>query len=149
MKELTTDVCVIGGGPAGMAAALEAHRGGAQVVVIERDWRLGGILQQCIHDGFGLMRFGKSLTGPSYAQHFIDEIEETSIDVLLDTMVLEITPSREVWAVNSHDGMIHVQCGALILAMGCRERTAAQAGLHGYRASQGVITAGVQVKRLV
>lgn len=141
MKELTTDVCVIGGGPAGMAAALEAYRGGAQVVVIERDWRLGGILQQCIHDGFGLMRFGKSLTGPSYAQHFIDEIEETSIDVLLDTMVLEITPSHEVWAVNSHDGMIHVQCGALILAMGCRERTAAQAGLHGYR-PQGVITAG-------
>lgn len=141
MKELTADICVIGGGPAGMAAALEAYRGGSRVILIERDWRLGGILQQCVHDGFGLMRFGKSLTGPTYAQHFIDEIEKTSIEVLLDTMVLEITPSHEVWAVNSHDGMIHVQCGALILAMGCRERTAAQAGLHGYR-PQGVITAG-------
>lgn len=141
MKELTIDVAVIGGGPAGMAAALEAERLGVKVALLERNFELGGILQQCIHDGFGLQRFGVSMAGSSYAQKFIDEIEKAEMQVFLDTMVLEITEEKTIYACSSQEGMIRLQCGAIILAMGCRERTAGQILLYGHR-PQGVMTAG-------
>ena len=146
MRELSVDVAVIGGGPAGLAAALEVAHRGRSCAILERNTELGGILQQCIHDGFGLLRFGESVSGCTYAQRFIDRLEAARtdgarIEVLLDTMVLELASNREIWATNPTDGMVHVRAGAVILAMGCRERTAAQVLLHGER-PQGVITAG-------
>ncbi|MBQ6522086.1 MAG: FAD-dependent oxidoreductase, partial [Atopobiaceae bacterium] len=146
MRELSVDVAIIGGGPAGLAAALEVAHRGRSCAILERNTELGGILQQCIHDGFGLLRFGESVSGCTYAQRFIDRLEAeraggARIEVLLDTMVLELTESREIWATNPTDGMVHVRACAVILAMGCRERTAAQVLLHGER-PQGVITAG-------
>ena len=145
MRELSVDIAVIGGGPAGLAAALEAARLGKSAAIVERADELGGILMQCIHDGFGLMRFGKSMSGCAYAQRFIDELEEAraagaSIEVLLDTMVIELTADRTIWASNA-EGMVRISAGAVVLAMGCRERTAAQILLQGER-PQGVITAG-------
>jgi len=146
VRELSVDVAVIGGGPAGLAAALEVAHRGRSCTILERNTELGGILQQCIHDGFGLLRFGESVSGCTYAQRFIDRLEAARtdgarIEVLLDTMVLELAANREIWATNPTDGMVHVRAGAVILAMGCRERTAAQVLLHGER-PQGVITAG-------
>ena len=146
MRELGVDVAIIGGGPAGLAAALEVARQGRSCAILERNYELGGILQQCVHDGFGLLRFGESVSGCTYAQRFIDELEAARadgarIEVLLDTMVLELSPAREIWATNPRDGMVHVSAGAIVLAMGCRERTAAQVLLQGER-PQGVITAG-------
>ncbi len=146
MRELSVDVAIIGGGPAGLAAALEVAHRGRSCAILERNTELGGILQQCIHDGFGLLRFGESMSGCTYAQRFIDQLEAARaegarIEVLLDTMVLELAANREIWATNPTDGMVHVRAGAVILAMGCRERTAAQVLLHGER-PQGVITAG-------
>lgn len=141
MKKINADIAVIGGGPAGMAAALEAKRLGAEkVVLLERDFELGGILPQCVHDGFGLLSYGKSMTGSGYAQKDIDEIKNTDIEVFLNTMVLELTKDRVIYACN-RDGIMEIRCGAVILAMGCRERTAGQILLHGSR-PQGVITAG-------
>jgi NADPH-dependent 2,4-dienoyl-CoA reductase/sulfur reductase-like enzyme len=142
LKKISVDIAVIGGGPAGMAAALEANRQGVEkIVILERDFELGGILPQCIHDGFGLLSYGKSMTGCGYAQKDIDEIKKTNIQVFLNTMVLEITPDKIVYACSSANGIIEISCGAIILAMGCRERTAGQILLHGYR-PQGVLTAG-------
>ncbi|HCD10228.1 MAG TPA: pyridine nucleotide-disulfide oxidoreductase, partial [Thermoanaerobacter sp.] len=103
---LNYDIVIIGGGPAGLGAAVEAYEKGVKnIVIIERDKYLGGILEQCIHNGFGLQEFKEELTGPEYAQRFIDKVEEYDINVMLETMVLEITPDRIVKAVNSKEGV--------------------------------------------
>jgi len=142
------DVAIIGGGPAGMAAALECYQNGVtDIMILERDKQLGGILQQCIHNGFGLHLFGEELTGPEYAHRYISQIEKTNIAIKLDTMVLEITPEKRIFAVNTVDGLLEIQAKAIILAMGCRERTRGALNIPGSRPS-GIFTAGT-AQRLV
>ncbi|HLQ39558.1 MAG TPA: FAD-dependent oxidoreductase [Tetragenococcus sp.] len=137
------DLIIIGGGPAGMAAAVSAYdKGVRDILIIERDHRLGGILNQCIHNGFGLHYFKEELTGPEYAERFIDLLQDTSVHVLLDTMALEITPEKQVHIVNKADGYQVLQAKSLILSMGCRERTRGAIGIPGSRPA-GIMTAGV------
>lgn len=135
------DVIVVGGGPAGLAAALEADKAGSKVLVLERDHDLGGILQQCIHNGFGLHFFGEELTGPEYAGRFIEKLNDTDIEVLTDTMVLGISPERVVSAMCASRGLLTLRAGAVVLAMGCRERTRGALNIPGSRPA-GVYTAG-------
>lgn len=136
------DVIVIGGGPAGLAAACSAcEKGAKKVLVIERDKELGGILNQCIHNGFGLHRFKEELTGPEYAGRFIKLLQETKAEVLLDTMVVEITADRRVCCINTVDGYQELKAGAVVLAMGCRERTRGAIAIPGDRPA-GIFTAG-------
>ena len=143
---MKADLVVIGGGPAGMGAALEAHRLGVKdILIIERDFSLGGILQQCIHNGFGLHLFGEELTGGEYAQRFIDGLAASGIQVLTDTMVMELE-SGCVRAVNTQ-GIFEIQAGAIILAMGCRERTRGAINIPGARPA-GIYTAGA-AQRLI
>ena len=137
-------IAIIGGGPAGLAAAVSAKQNGAErVVLIERDIRAGGILQQCIHAGFGLQYFGEELTGPEYAERFADKAAEAGIDLMTETTALEIREKTLV-CVNT-SGVVHIHFGALILAMGCRERTRANLVIPGSRPS-GVYTAGTAQK---
>jgi thioredoxin reductase len=147
MKRYKADVVVIGGGSAGMAAAIEVKKAGLDVLIIERDYELGGILLQCIHVGFGLHEFGEELTGPEFAQRFINQVMELEIPYLLDTMVIEFTPDKTVYAVNNKEGLIEVESKAIILAMGCRERTRGAINIPGFRPS-GIFTAG-QAQRFV
>ncbi|MDY6796678.1 MAG: FAD-dependent oxidoreductase [Actinomycetota bacterium] len=136
------DAVVIGAGPAGLGAALSAREAGlADVMLIERDFELGGILPQCIHDGFGSIVFDEVLTGPQYAQRYIDRVERSDIDIKLNTMVLDLAPDHRIVAVNSREGIIEIEPRSVILAMGCRERTRHQIMIPGYRPA-GVICAG-------
>lgn len=136
------DVIVIGGGPGGMAAACAACGGrAASVLLIERDREVGGILNQCIHSGFGLHHFKEELTGPEYAGRFAAMLKETETEVLTDTMVLEVTADRRVKCLNSRDGYREYSAGAIVLAMGCRERTRGAIAIPGDRPA-GVMTAG-------
>ena len=149
MYEITCDVAIIGAGPAGLSAAVAAKKEGAErVLLIERDESVGGILQQCIHPGFGLTYFKEELTGPEYAGRFEDEAEKLGAEVLLNSMVLEIVPEEKaVYCVNSQYGMTRVRAGSIVLAMGCREKTRAGIQIPGTRPA-GVYTAGA-AQRLI
>ena len=137
---------IIGGGPAGLAAAIEAKKHGLNdILIIERDDRLGGILNQCIHNGFGLHTFKEELTGPEYAQRFIDQVQEANIPYELGSMVLDIDQNKNVTYVNPEKGLVTVAADSIILAMGCRERPRGALSIPGYRPA-GIYSAGTAQK---
>ena len=125
---------VVGAGPAGMAAAVKAYDAGVRdILIIERDTKVGGVLNQCVHNGFGLSRFKENLTGPEYAEKFSNQVKERDIDVMLSTMVLEIGKDKTVTAMNSEYGVFTLKPKAIVLAMGCRERSKGALNIPGTR----------------
>jgi NADPH-dependent 2,4-dienoyl-CoA reductase/sulfur reductase-like enzyme len=145
---MQADVAVIGSGPAGLVAAIEAYRSGARnVLLLEREEELGGILKQCIHNGFGLEQFKKDYTGPEYAERLIEDLGKTGVRCFLNTMVTGVTPDRTITAVNSENGVFQIESKSIVLAMGCRERARGSINIPGTRPA-GILTAGT-AQRLV
>lgn len=142
------DLVIIGGGPAGLAAATAAkQRGLSDILIVERDKELGGILNQCIHNGFGLHAFREELTGPEYARRFVDQVQELEIPYLTDTMVLDVTEDKTITLMNKAEGLVEIRAKSIILAMGCRERPRGALNIPGYRPA-GIYSAGT-AQRLV
>ena len=143
---LKVSLVIVGGGPAGMSAAVAAHKAGVKdILILEREAHLGGILRQCIHNGFGLHKFGEELTGPEYASRYIEQVKDLNIPYKVGTMVTKITPEKEITAINPTDGIMHIKADAIILAMGCRERPKGALNIAGSRPS-GIYTAGTAQK---
>ena len=143
---LKVSLVIVGGGPAGMSAAVAAYTAGVKdILILEREAHLGGILRQCIHNGFGLHKFGEELTGPEYAARYAEQVKELGIPYKVGTMVTKITPDKEITAINSEDGIMHIKADAIILAMGCRERPKGALNIAGSRPS-GIYTAGTAQK---
>lgn len=142
------DIVIVGGGPAGMAAAVAAKKQGIDcILILERDHELGGILNQCIHNGFGLHTFQEELTGPEYADRFIEQVKSYNIEYKLNTMVMDVSRDKRVTAMNREEGMFEIQAKAIIFAMGCRERSRGALNIPGYRPA-GIYSAGT-AQRLV
>ncbi|MEG1244649.1 MAG: FAD/NAD(P)-binding oxidoreductase, partial [Oscillospiraceae bacterium] len=137
-------VCVLGGGPAGLAAAVSAANEGAQVFLVEREAKLGGILKQCIHDGFGLLRFGQRLTGPEYSERYIQQMLDSKVDYITSSFVTDVKRLSDggfELEIQSAEGMLNVEADTLVLACGCREKTSRQVFIHGERPA-GIYSAG-------